>query len=50
MYSTNDAVLNKELVDLGLPRENAESISRTYRQSREKLLDKFSNEFIKRKY
>jgi len=57
MYATPDAVLNKELVDLGLPRgtrarhaENAESISRTYRQSRDKLLAKFSGEFLRRKH
>lgn len=49
MFSITDATLNKELVDLGLPRENVESISKTYKQSREKLIEKYSSEYLKSK-
>lgn len=35
-----DSVLNKELIDLGLPKENVESITKTYKTNRDKLLER----------
>lgn len=32
--------MNKELIDLGLPKENVESITKSYKSSRDKLLEK----------
>ena len=39
MFQVSDAVLNKELLDLGLPKENVESIAKAYRASRDKLIE-----------
>lgn len=39
-FHVSDIVLNKELIDLGLPKENVESITKSYKASREKLLEK----------
>lgn len=46
MFRVSDTVLNKELVDLGLPKgilskyaENVESITKTYKSSRDKLIE-----------
>ena len=46
MYQVSDTTLNKELVDLGLPKgichfhaENVESITKIYKANREKLIE-----------
>jgi hypothetical protein len=46
-FNVNDVTLNKELIDLGLPKgttvdmvENVESITKTYKSSRDKLIEK----------
>lgn len=39
MFQVADAVLNKELLDLGLPKENVESIAKAYKASRDKLIE-----------
>jgi hypothetical protein len=33
-FNVPDGTLNKELIDLGLPKENVESITKTYKTSR----------------
>lgn len=37
-FHASDVVLNKELIDLGLPKENVESITKSYKGQKEKLL------------
>lgn len=37
-FHVSDAILNKELIDLGLPKENVESITKSYKGQKEKLL------------
>lgn len=39
MFQVPDAVLNKELLDLGLPKENVESIAKVYKAGRDKLIE-----------
>lgn len=46
MYQVSDTTLNKELVDLGLPKgifhsyaENVESITKIFKANREKLIE-----------
>lgn len=39
MFQVADSVLNKELLDLGLPKENVESIAKVYKGSRDKLIE-----------
>jgi len=39
-YEVPDAVLLKELIDFGLPKENCESITKIYKENGEKLKDK----------
>lgn len=39
MFQVPDSVLNKELLDLGLPKENVESIAKVYKASRDKLIE-----------
>lgn len=39
-FHVSDSVLNKELIDLGLPKENVESISKGYKAARDKLLER----------
>lgn len=40
LFHVGDGVLNKELIDLGLPKENVEAITKTYKTNREKLLER----------
>lgn len=40
-------MLQKELIDLGLPKENVESITKTYKNNREKLLEKSTEKMLK---
>jgi len=39
-YEVSDAVLLKELIDLGLPKENCESILKIYKENADKLKEK----------
>lgn len=46
-YEVKDTVLLKELIDLGLPKENCESIVKVFRDNLEKLKEKKLNSIFK---
>lgn len=46
-YGVTDETLLKDLIDLGLPKENCESITKGYRENSQKLREKKENQTIK---
>ncbi|KAM3135476.1 hypothetical protein pb186bvf_012332 [Paramecium bursaria] len=42
-YDISDTVLTKELIDLGLPKENCEQISKTFKQFKERLAEYYKS-------
>jgi hypothetical protein len=53
-FNVSDSTLNKELIDLGLPKgnkgdniENVESITKTYKSSKDKLIEKSIENVLK---
>ncbi len=47
-YEVVETALLKDLIDLGLPKENCESITRVYKEHIEKLKEKRSLKVLKR--
>jgi hypothetical protein len=46
-FDVNDVQLSTELQQLGLPKEHSESLSRSYKTSKSKLIEKFKTETLK---
>ena len=46
-YGITDDILLKDLIDLGLPKENCESITRVYKESMPKLREKKEKSTLK---
>lgn len=46
-YDVSDTVLIKELIDLGLPKENCEQLSKTFKQYKERLQSEYQNQVLR---
>ena len=46
-FHVSDSTLNKELIDLGLPKENVESITKTFKTNRDRLLEKSTEKMLR---
>jgi hypothetical protein len=49
-YGITDDLLLKDLIDLGLPKENCESITRSYKENAQKLREKKESNTLKSIY